>query len=189
MELAYYLSLCHTKLEHFEEAILFLDQVIISGSDMMRVYQCRLTLAYIYIKTDRARMAEFELRRLLKSGFESAALYNTLAYAAYVQKRYRNAVELYEKALELDSTNATALNSMGFILADTGTDKMKGLQLCLQAVEQNPKNPAYLDSLGWAYYKNGEMREARSFLSRAKELAPKEHDILKHYRVVTGEGT
>jgi Flp pilus assembly protein TadD len=145
-----------------------------------------MTLAYIYVITGRAKMAEFELKRLQKSGFESAPLYNTLAYAAYVQKRYHSAVELYEKALELDENNATALNSMGYILADTGINTLKGLRLCNKALEHRPQSAAYLDSLGWAYYKCGEMSEARKLLGKAKELAPNEKEIQEHYRIVTG---
>ena len=187
VEIAYYLGLCYAKTRQYEEAVLYLEQVIISGGDVMRTYQCRMTLAYIYVTTGRGKMAEYELRRLLKTGFESAQLYNTLAYVAYTQKRYRNAVELYEKALDLDKDNATALNSMGYILADTGIDRVKGLRLCRKAVDQKPQSPVYLDSLGWAYYKCGETVEARSLLKRAMELAPNEQEIKKHLMTVSGE--
>jgi Flp pilus assembly protein TadD len=146
-----------------------------------------MTLAYIYVVTKRSKMAEFELRRLQRNGFESAQLYNTLAYAAWTQERYKNAVDLYEKALDIDEGNATAMNSMGFILADAGIDVMRGLRLCRKAVDQNPQNPAYLDSLGWAYYKSGEPAEARVWLRRALDIAPGEQDILKHFEIVTGE--
>jgi tetratricopeptide (TPR) repeat protein len=185
-ELAYYLGLCYTKLDRYEEAVLHLEQVIASGHDVLRTYQCRLTLAYIYVITNRVKMADFEVSRLQKGGFESAPLYNTLAYSAYVQKRYRKDIELYEKALSLDGNNATALNSMGFILADTGIDKIKGLRLCRRAVERSPKNPAYLDSLGWAHFKCGNLTEARNWLNRAVDIAPKEKEIKEHYRIVAG---
>jgi len=185
-EIAYYLGLCYTKLERYDEALLYLEQVVTSGSDVMRAYQCRLTMAYIYIITGKAKMAEYELNRLQKKGFESASLYNALAYSAYMQKRYRNAVELYEKTLELDKNNTTAMNSMGYILADTGINRDKGLSLCRKAVERRPKSAAYLDSLGWAHYRCGNFSEAKSWLSRALDIAPKEKEIREHYRLVTG---
>ena len=186
-ELTYYLGLCYTKLEQYDEALLYLEQVVTGGGDVLRVYQCRMTLAYIYIITKRTRMAEFELNRLQSSGFESPLLYNTLAYAAWTQKRGRNAIELYEKALEIDSNNMTAMNSMGYILADTGIDNLRGLRLCKKAVDARPQSAAYLDSLGWAYYRNGEMVEARTWLRRALDLAPDEKEIQKHFKIVTGE--
>ncbi|MDR1587868.1 MAG: tetratricopeptide repeat protein [Treponema sp.] len=185
-ELAYYLGLCYTKLGRFEDALLYLEQVVTGSKDVLRVYQCRLTLAYIYVTTKRTKMAEFELKRLRNNGFESVQLYNTLAYAAWTQKNYKNAVELYEKALDLDEDNTTALNCLGYILADTNMDVMRGLRLCRKAVDRKPQNPAYLDSLGWACFKSGDLPEARSFLRRALELAPHEKEIRDHFRIVTG---
>ena len=187
IELAYYLGLCYAKLDRFEEALSYLEQVVTANADFLRVFQCRMTLAYIYVLTDRVKMAEYELKRLQDIGLESPLLFNTLAYSAWIQKQYANAIDFYEKALEIDSENATALNSMGYILADTGIDVMRALRLCRKAVDSRPENPAYLDSLGWAYYKSGETLEARTWLRRALEIAPNEPEIQKHYKIVTGE--
>ena len=187
MELSYYLGLCYTKLEKYEEALSFLEQVVTSGSDVLRVFQCRMTLAYIYVITKRVKMAEYELKRLQSSGMESPLLYNTLAYAAWIQKQHKNAVELYEKTLEIDAENATAMNSMGYILADTGMDIMRALRLCRRAVDHRPQSAAYLDSLGWAYYKSGEVLEARTWLRRALEIAPDEDEIKKHFKIASGD--
>jgi tetratricopeptide (TPR) repeat protein len=188
IELAYYLGLCYTKLARYDDALLYLEQVVTAGRDVLRGYQCRMTLAYIYVITKRSRMAEFELKRLQQNGFESAQLYTTLAYAAWLQKNYKNAVELYEKALELDENNTTAMNSLGYILADADMDVIRGLRLCRRAVDKKPQSAVYLDSLGWAYFKNGEMLEARTWLRRALELAPQEKEIRDHLRIVIGEG-
>lgn len=187
VETAYYLGLCYTKIGQYDEALIYLEQVVTTCADALRIYQCRMMLAYIYVVTKRIRMAEFELKRLQNSGFESPLLYNTLAYAAWCKKQNRNAVELYEKTLEIDTNNATAMNSMGYILADSGIDRMRGLRLCRKAVDARPQSAAYLDSLGWAYYKNGEVVEARTWLRRALEIAPDEKEIQKHFKLVTGE--
>ena len=187
VELAYYLGLCYTKLERFDDALLYLEQVVTIGQDPLRIYQCRMTLAYIYAITRRSKMAEFELKRLANNGFESAQLYTTLAYAAWAQKHFKQAVDYYEKALDLDENNTTALNGLGFILVDTDTDNLRGLRCCKKAVNLRPQNPAYQDSLGWAYFKNGELLEARTWLRRALDTAPEMKEIKEHFRIVTGE--
>jgi len=186
-ELAYYLGLCSTKLERFDGALKYLEEVIAIDDSPLRVYQCRMIIAYVYIVTDRAPLAEAELNRLQGSGLESVMMYNTLAYAAYIQKHYIGAMEYYEKALEIDNDNTTALNSLGYILADTGLDKLKGLRLCRKAVDRNPDNAAYLDSLGWVSYKCGNIKDARGWLRKALDIAPQEAEIKKHFRIVTGE--
>ena len=187
IELAYYLGLCYTKMERYEDALLYLEQVVTSSPDVLRSYQCRMTLAYIYAITKRSKMAEFELKRLASSGFESAQLYATLAYASFTQKQFKQAVDYYEKALDLDGNNPTALNGLGFVLVDTDTDITRGLRCCRKAVDIKPQNAAYLDSLGWAYYKNGELLEARTWLRRALDAAPQMKEIKEHFKTVTGD--
>jgi tetratricopeptide (TPR) repeat protein len=189
MEHTYYMGLCYTKLERYDDALLYLEQVVTAGGNALRSYQCRLTLAYIYLVTKRAKMAEFELRRLQQNGFESAQLYNTLAYAAWTQRRYKQAIEYYEQALDIDDTNTTAMNSMGYILADTGRDVTRGLRFCRKAVDRKPESAAYLDSLGWAYYKRGELGEARTWLRRALDLDPQHPEIIQHFNAVSGEAS
>jgi tetratricopeptide (TPR) repeat protein len=185
-ELAYYLGLCCAKLEKYDDAVLHLEQYAAAGEDSLRVYQCRMTVAYIYIKTGRLKMAEFELKRLQNGGFESAMVCNTLGYASYAQKRYRSAIDFYEKALEIDPENATAMNCLGYILADKGINAEKALHLCRKAVETQPQNPAYLDSLGWAHYKCRETSEAKNCLRKALDLAPQVKEIREHFRIVSG---
>ena len=185
-ELSYYLGLCYTKLSKYDDALTCLEQVVAAGQDPFRVYQCRMTLAYIYVITNRSKLAEFELHRLAKNGYESAQLYATLAYAAWSQKHFNEAIDYYEKALELDSNNTTALNGLGFILADTNRDLIRAIRYCKKAVDMRPQNPAYLDSLGWAYFKNGDLLEARTWLFRAAQAAPDEKEITGHLKAAMG---
>jgi tetratricopeptide (TPR) repeat protein len=187
-DLAYYLGLCYTKLERFDDALLYLEQVVTAAPDPLRSYQCRLALAYVYSITGRSKLAEFELNHLIGKGFESVQVYSTLAYAAWAQKKYDPSIDYYKKALGLDDANPTALNGLGYVLADTEKDIRKAVALCKKAVEQKPQNPAYLDSLGWAHYKNGDLLEARTWLRRALDLAPRQADIRHHMRIVVGEG-
>jgi len=186
-ELAYYLGLCYTKLERYEDALLYLEQVVTSGVDALRATQCRLALAYVYSVTGRSRLAEFELKHLIDNGFESPQIYAALAHASWSQKRVEPAVDFYKKALSLDGENPTALNGLGYVLSDTDKDVRKGLGLCKRAVDMKPQNPAYLDSLGWSHFKNGNLPEARTWLRRALDLSPRHPDITSHMRIVVGE--
>jgi Flp pilus assembly protein TadD len=95
-------------------------------------------------------------------------------------------VDFYEKALDMDENNTTALNGLGFILADSDIDIQRGLKLCRKAVDKKPQSAAYLDSLGWAYLKNGNVGEARSWLRRAFDISPNRKEIKMHMKIVVG---
>ena len=70
-ELAYYLGLCYTKLEQYDDALLYLEQVVTNHTNLLLIYQSRLILGYIYCVTERYRLAEFEMKKLLDEGYES----------------------------------------------------------------------------------------------------------------------
>ncbi|MDR0557945.1 MAG: tetratricopeptide repeat protein [Treponema sp.] len=184
LELAYYTGLCYAKLKHFTEAQPYLVKYINEAQNSVRAYQCRMTLAYTYIMTKKARKAEQELASLINNGFASAQLYVTMAYAAWTRQSYGDAIEWYERALSADGDNLTALNGLGFILADTGKDVKRGLRFCKRAVEKKPENPVYLDSLGWAYYKDGKRIEAIKFLLKARDKDPDNPLIREHLKMV-----
>jgi len=183
-ELSYYLGLCYTHLNKFDEALLYLEQVVSSELSFTHVYQSRMILGYIYAVTGRYRLAEFEFRNILEDGFDSAKTHAALAYALYEQEQPEDAIEELERALELDPHNANALNSLGFMLAELGQDLRRAVDCCQKAVRIRPRNPAYLDSLGWAYFKLGRIEEAREALRSALGAAPNEKEIASHLREV-----
>jgi Flp pilus assembly protein TadD len=76
------------------------------------------------------------------------------------------------------------MNGIGYILVDTDRDVMRGLRLCRKAVDKRPQNAAYLDSLGWAYYKSGNSPEARVWVRRALDLAAGQEEIRRHMRII-----
>ncbi len=179
-ELAYYIGLCYARLERYDDSLVYLEQVVTADADLARVYQCRMVLSVVYTLTGRTRLADFELRKLIDAGYESAQVFCSLGYIAFDQDDPESAVDWYEKALSLDSENPTALNGLGFVLADTGRDLTRALTMCKKAVDIQPDSAAYLDSLGWVYYKLGLEVEARTYTRRAREKAPENGVIGKH---------
>lgn len=183
-ELSYYLGLCYTHLERYEEALLFLEQVLNSDMSFPHVYQSRMILGYIYTVTNRFRLAEFEFSRLLEEGYESAKVYSALAYVTHNQKKTASSIAYLEKALRIDPDNATALNSLGFILADGNIKLDTALGYCKRAVTQKPDNPAYLDSLGWVYYRMGKLDEALACIGKALQHDAENQEIRDHFEQV-----
>src|SRR5262249_14098121 len=73
--------------------------------------------------------------------------------------------------LAREPANPTALNFLGYLLADHNRKLPEALDLIRQALAIEPNNGAYLDSLGWAYYRLGRLSDARAQLERAIQLA------------------
>jgi tetratricopeptide (TPR) repeat protein len=71
-EVSYYLGLCYAQLEQFDEALIYLDQVVAAAEDFAQVYQSRMLIGYIYANTGRYRLAEYEFQHLLDEGYDSS---------------------------------------------------------------------------------------------------------------------
>ncbi len=184
VDLSYYIGLCYANLEMYEKALLYLEQVVTSHTDILLIYQCRLLLSYIYAITGRFKLAEFELDELIKVGFESPQVYSILSYTMNAQNNVDRSLEYLEKALDIEPENPNLLNSKGYITADRNRDIDEALVYCKKAVRLKNDHPAYLDSLGWAYYKAGKLEEARVYLRRAYALASGNKIIAKHLKTV-----
>ena len=65
-EIAYYLGLCYAKLERYDDALLYLEQVVTSGTHLERTLQCRFLLAVIYALSGRRRLVAPYLDVLLR---------------------------------------------------------------------------------------------------------------------------
>ncbi len=90
------------------------------------------------------------------------------------EKKYDLAEAQFRKVIAANPNDASALNFFGYILADRGIRLDEAVSLIQRAVKQEPDNSAYLDSLGWAYYKQNKLAEAEEYLQKA--VNGQEHD-------------
>lgn len=74
--------------------------------------------------------------------------------------------------IDRDPENATALNALGYTLADRTARLDEALRLIEKARNIAPSDPAIIDSLGWVYYRMGRLQEALSLLQQAYEAFP-----------------
>jgi tetratricopeptide (TPR) repeat protein len=87
---------------------------------------------------------------------------------------------MFRRVLVNDSDNATALNYLGYMLADRGVRLEEALGYIKKALQMDPQNGAYLDSLGWAYYKLGNYVLAEENLRKASERIGNDPAVLDH---------
>lgn len=107
-------------------------------------------------------------------------LYFALGVAYDKQGDTENAIKSMKKVLEIDSEHAPALNYIGYTYADQGVKLEEATAMLVKAVQLRPKDGYIADSLGWAYFKKGELNKAVYYLLKADELSPGEASILEH---------
>jgi len=71
-------------------------------------------------------------------------------------------------------------NALGYSLADQGVQLSRAERLIRLALEQDPENPAFLDSLGWVLYRRNDLRSALDHLVSAANALPDDPTILEH---------
>jgi len=75
--------------------------------------------------------------------------------------------QVLEQVVKLDPRHAPACNDLGYAWADEGTNLSRAEALIRVAVQSEPDNQSFLDSLGWVLYKRSKFAEARSALEEA----------------------
>jgi len=96
------------------------------------------------------------------------------------QKKFDDAEQEFRKVLDVNPNNGPVLNYYGYMLADRGIRVEEAASLIQRALKQEPNNAAYLDSLGWAYYKQNKLVEAEEYLRKAIDREGNDPTILSH---------
>jgi len=95
-------------------------------------------------------------------------------------KDYVEAEKAFRAVLKTDPDNAGALNYLGYMLADRNVRLDEAQQLISKAVDLEPDNGAYLDSLGWVHYRQNRLDQAADELRHALDHIKKDPTVHDH---------
>ncbi len=100
----------------------------------------------------------------------------TLRYTRSMLGEQQNDLALMESDLrdiiDREPDNATALNALGYTLANRTQRYAEAFSLISRALALQPGEPAILDSMGWVLYRQGDYKKAVEYLSRAYAKFP-----------------
>jgi tetratricopeptide (TPR) repeat protein len=105
--------------------------------------------------------------------FQRGAMYERMKKIDLAETEFR-------KILEINPDNAPALNYLGYMLADRNVKLPEALTLVTKALDIEPNSGAYLDSLGWVYFKLNRLPEAEENLRQALLLTPRDATVHDH---------
>ncbi len=124
--------------------------------------------------------AEQTARRLRAAAPEDVRGLYVLAQILDDKKDLEGAESALRQILERDPLDATALNYLGYMLADHGSRLEEAVDLVQRALKVEPENPSFLDSLGWAYYRQGHLDKADGPLTAAAAKLPDNSVVQDH---------
>jgi tetratricopeptide (TPR) repeat protein len=120
---------------------------------------------------------------ILTEGLTFHSQSSSLLYARAMANEQQDLIDLTEEdlrtILHYDTTNATALNALGYTLADRTERFDEAFELISEAFALQPNDPAIIDSMGWVHYRLGNYQEAITHLREAMNAFP-DHEIAAH---------
>ena len=132
-----------------------------------------------YYELDRFEDADRELRAAFRLNPDHARALNFLGYSLAERKvRLEEALEMIERALELDEWNGAYLDSLGWVYYQLGRHAAAREPL-ERAARELPRDPTVLEHLGDLYLTLGEREKALTVWGRALEADPADPDLLR----------
>ncbi len=139
-----------------------------------------VALAQLLVSGDRAEQAASVMQTARTRFPEDLSVLFETGAVCERQKKYAEAEKLFKDVLAENPLHAPALNYLGYMLADRGLRLGESVKYIRRALEVEPDNPAYLDSLGWAYFKMNRLDLAEPNLRRAAADRPTDSAVQDH---------
>lgn len=136
--------------------------------------------AEAYIQAGDSAAALGILREALKTKPDELDLQFSLG-SAYERSGDRKAAEkIFLQILAAHPEHLQTLNYLGYMWAESGVNLDRATEMLKKAVAAEPRNGAFVDSLGWVYYQKGNLDLAEKYLSDAAHLLPRDATVHEH---------
>jgi tetratricopeptide (TPR) repeat protein len=161
-----------------DQGIALLEEALKKHGDEPLAY---ISLAQVYSDTDRHTQAVKVLQDAQAKFPADDSIAFELGTVFDKAKKFADAESAFRSVLARDPENATALNYLGYMLAERGERLDESVGYLKRALALEPDNGSFLDSLGWAYYKADKLDLAEVNLKRAADQLRTNSVIQDHY--------
>lgn len=166
-----------------EEGIKLAEAQLGSKKDDSLKRDVYLTTSDMYARAKRYKEASAALDQVEVASTkpeEKALIYYYRGHIADVAKMYDQAEVEFRKGLAITPDSPAILNDYGYMLAERGVRLDEAVKMLKKANDADPQNGAYLDSLAWAYYKQGQYQLAESYARKAVQRLGTDPTLLDH---------
>jgi len=168
-------------------ALMFQDSVEQALPSLMKAHEISpedpLTNYYLGLALNRlgepAAAIEY-LRAALAFRPDWLSAISTMAESYASLNDFVMADSLFAMALSLDPDNALILNNYGYTLSERGIRLEEAIAMATKALDMEPENGAYLDTVGWIYYKMGKYEKSLEYIEKANNVRPFNPEVLEH---------
>ncbi len=159
-------------------AISLLHTVVASETDSTPALYA--LLASLYMEQKQIQDSYKTLDTGLEMFPDSKQLYYEYGLLLEQDGKQNQAIKSMERVLELQPEHAEALNYLGYTWANNNMNLDKALEYILLSNSLKPGNGYIQDSLGWVYFRRGELGEAITEILTAIQLEPEDPHIREH---------
>ena len=147
-----------------------------------RIQDARYTLGQIYLKFNAPKKAVRTFAKILDVDDKYVPALSGIGMAYQMQDDVKRAETYLRRAIELSNEEEVpdAYNALGYLYAEQGINLDEAATLVRRALKSVPKSGAYLDSLGFIYFKQGKLDAAIENLEQALHYLPDTPVILLH---------
>jgi len=156
-----------TAMGESKKAVKSLEKAAGLGADSSFTYFL-LALNYEYLK--KSGKAEYYLKKVVELEPKNIKFLFELGTVLDKQKKIKEAEEIFSRIIQIDTAAAQAYNYLGYTFADRNIKLDEAAKLINIAVGLDPGNGAYLDSLGWLYYRQKNYQQALTQLLKASTI-------------------
>jgi len=142
--------------------------------------QFRARLGSLYVALEREGEAIELLREVLETTPNNPDANYWLGIAYQEIGNFEQAEHYLRTTIALSPEREEAYNALGYFFAEHGTNLDEAVRLIQKALKKSPANGAYLDSLGWAYFKQGKLNDALKQLEKAVIYMPNSVEVQDH---------
>ena len=140
-----------------------------------------IALANLFVDTGRVDEAVLALESADQKFPTATSIQFQLGAIFEQQQQYADAERALRTVLSRDPLHHQALNYLGYMLADRGERLEESVELITRALESDPHNGSYLDSLGWAYFKLNRLDLAETYLRQASAQLTRNSVVQDHF--------
>lgn len=175
INLIYGLSLSQESIH--EEAKGYLEKALkINPSDLTALTALGFTLNQLKQSDD----ALIYLNKALILNPEDVQVLGMTALIYDSKEEFDKSDSLYSIAMEIDPENPLILNNFAYSLSDRGERLDEAFLWSKQAVDKEPENSSYLDTLGWIYFKLNDYLKAKLYIEKSLLLDSNNATVLDH---------